>query len=177
MICIQEVQRRQARRLAAELGWSHVWSFKHWPVIHPAEGLAVLAPPPVRLVVAAALNHRWRWWSWRRRLAQVVDLGPAAVTVVNVHLSPHALDRARAAEIDRLVAVARARDAIVVAGDLNAAAEAGELAALQDHDFRVVDGGWLDHVAVRRPRTATVVAVADPGLSDHPPVVVDVTDR
>ncbi|HEX4903345.1 MAG TPA: endonuclease/exonuclease/phosphatase family protein, partial [Acidimicrobiales bacterium] len=42
VVGLQEVQRRQAADLARRLGWWHEWRFKHWPVVVPAEGLALL---------------------------------------------------------------------------------------------------------------------------------------
>jgi Endonuclease/Exonuclease/phosphatase family len=45
VVALQEVQRRQVRTLARALRWMTAhWSFKHWPLCKPAEGLAVLSP-------------------------------------------------------------------------------------------------------------------------------------
>ena len=45
VLLLQEIQRRQCRRLAARLGgWSARWVFKHWPIVSRAEGIAVLTP-------------------------------------------------------------------------------------------------------------------------------------
>ena len=44
VVLLQEVQRRQVERLSAALGWSSAWRWKHWPMVYPAEGLALLSP-------------------------------------------------------------------------------------------------------------------------------------
>lgn len=151
VVVLQEVQRRQAARIGRALGLAHrLWAFKHWPVVHPAEGLAVLSRFPVRRSVVRTL-HRAPFWSWRRRVAIVAEVvAPAGpVTVVDVHLSPHDLGAHRRAEAEAVAQLAStgvpARTC--VAGDLNdvpgGAAHVALLAA-----------GWTD-VWARRPLAGT----------------------
>jgi endonuclease/exonuclease/phosphatase family metal-dependent hydrolase len=122
VLVLQEVQWLQARRIARRLGArSARWSFKHWPVRTWPEGMAVVGVTrPVR-ARGHALTHRWRLWSWRRRIlvAGTVAGGPL---VLDLHLST---DTAASAD-RRLVEVAgalRRVDAhagqVIVAGDLN----------------------------------------------------------
>jgi endonuclease/exonuclease/phosphatase family metal-dependent hydrolase len=147
LVVLQEVQRRQAEHLAQAFGFPHQWwAFKHWPVVHPAEGLAVLSRFP--LTRSAVRTLRWApFWSWRRRVALATDvLAPAGqVTVVNVHLSPHDLAAQRHAEAAAVVRLAGtgATERTCLVGDLNdvpgGASHAAFLAA-----------GWTD-VWTRRP--------------------------
>lgn len=120
VVAIQEIQRRQCDRLAAALGMRHRWSFKHAsPGVRP-EGMAVLTPHELTATSSFVLR-RAPWWSWRRRIAQraTVTVGGepgTAVTLVNVHLSPHDEGEARGREATAVVG--RALGA-VVAGDFN----------------------------------------------------------
>jgi endonuclease/exonuclease/phosphatase family metal-dependent hydrolase len=121
VVLLQEVQRRQARDLAAALrvqSWR--WSFKHWPVKIPAEGMAVLGvtgPVEARTV---AVTRRWEFWSWRRRIIQLGRFG--AVAVVNVHLTPHGptAEDDRARELRWLLRHVDATNPTVIGGDFNA---------------------------------------------------------
>lgn len=107
LLLLQEVQRRQARRLARILDARSVsWAFKHWPVKIPAEGMAVVGLRVPARARATAVTQRFRWWNWRRRIVQLahVPLDPDAeqggrLTVVNVHLSPHGAATARENEL------------------------------------------------------------------------------
>jgi endonuclease/exonuclease/phosphatase family metal-dependent hydrolase len=128
VVVLQEVQRRQARRLARALGAaSWRWGFKHWPIRTWPEGMAVIGvtrPAPAR---THAITHRWVPWSWRRRILQVAavrleaETGPgAAVTLVNVHLSSGDAAAIRAVEAGVVVRLVAERDRpAVVAGDFN----------------------------------------------------------
>jgi endonuclease/exonuclease/phosphatase family metal-dependent hydrolase len=147
VLLLQEVQRRQARGIARALGARSLgWTFKHWTGSVPAEGMAVVGvtrPAPLRR--ALATTHRWRWWSYRRRIAQVAEValgearpegrGGAALglRLVNVHLTPHDAGvqlrrRETGGLIRRFVPPApdgtgdrdRGRAPVVVAGDFNA---------------------------------------------------------
>ncbi len=127
VVVLQEVQRRQARRIARSLGArSWRWGFKHWPIRTWPEGMAVIGVTRPARVRTRAISRRWAPWSWRRRILQIgsVDLDAGegeGVTLVNVHLSPHqhqtAIREVEAALVLRLVA-AQGRPA-VVAGDFN----------------------------------------------------------
>ena len=60
-VAVQEIRRRQARRLADRLGWHHEWVFKHngyWPLWWRAEGLAILSPSPLDDVWRECLSDR-----------------------------------------------------------------------------------------------------------------------
>ena len=92
VIALQEIERGQARRLAAALGDASMrWAFKHFSWRTWPEGLAVLTPHRLTratpfvlrrgtwFCVAPAGRHRRRDRARRRE----------AVGVVDVHLSPH----------------------------------------------------------------------------------------
>ena len=120
---VQEVRWGQARRLARILGArSRHWSFKHWPLTHAAEGLAVLGIDRVVPARGHGLTARWRWWDWRRRIMQWgdVQVDGVAVTVVPTHLSPHGAGAvARAAEVEHVLAAVTGRDPLILVGDMN----------------------------------------------------------
>jgi endonuclease/exonuclease/phosphatase family metal-dependent hydrolase len=103
LVCLQEIQRHQARALARRLGWRWVWAFKHWPVAARAEGAAVLSAHPLGpssvVVLQPALPLRWQ-----RRIALLVeaDLGGMTLQVASVHLSPQGPAQRQRQELDRL---------------------------------------------------------------------------
>ncbi len=207
VVVLQEVQRRQAAALADRLGVvAHVWRFKHWPVIVPPEGLAVLSSHPVADVRTTVLAARWSWWSHRRRIAihARVQAPGGALDVVDVHLGAGVGD----AERTQQAATVAASGADVVAGDMNArpgstvldtfvavglldawAAVRGDEPGLTNWRTGPRDGPpvqRLDHVFVGpqwRVTDASVPAYGDPGfecygaLSDHLPVTVDLEAR
>jgi endonuclease/exonuclease/phosphatase family metal-dependent hydrolase len=80
VVALQEVQWHQARRIARGLGArSWRWGFKHWPGNTWPEGMAVIGVTRPARVRSRALSHRWRLWSWRRRIVQVAMVdGPGA---------------------------------------------------------------------------------------------------
>jgi endonuclease/exonuclease/phosphatase family metal-dependent hydrolase len=125
VVVLQEVQCRQARRIARLLGArSWRWGFKHWPIRTWPEGMAVIGVTRPARVRTRAISRRWAPWSWQRRIVQIgsVELDPGrAVRLVNVHLSPHphgtAIREVEAALVLRLVA--EQRRPTVVAGDFN----------------------------------------------------------
>lgn len=121
VVVLQEVQRRQARRLARAVGAaSHRWVFKHLPIGTWPEGMAVLGVTAPVAVRSHALTYRWRPWSWRRRVALVGTLATGGATVIDLHLSPHDAGDLRHGEIDQVLAtVAACAGPVVVAGDLN----------------------------------------------------------
>jgi endonuclease/exonuclease/phosphatase family metal-dependent hydrolase len=125
VVGLQEVQWHQARRIARALGArDRGWGFKHWPARTWPEGMAVIGVTrPVR-VRTRALSHRWRPWSWRRRIMQVADVGAGGgdggFTLVNLHLTPHGEAGQRKVETATVLGVvARRPGPIVVSGDLN----------------------------------------------------------
>lgn len=116
---LQEVQRRQAADLADRLGWWSTWRFKHWAIVVPAEGLALLAPTPLTDVRRAHLAEAARFWSWRRRIAVAGTLATAdgALTVVDCHLGAGVTDDERARQARRTVDLVPGTGCVV--GDLN----------------------------------------------------------
>jgi endonuclease/exonuclease/phosphatase family metal-dependent hydrolase len=145
VVALQEVQWHQARAIARALeARSLHWGFKHWPVRTWPEGMAVIGVTRPATARTRALSHRWRLWSWRRRIQQVAtlqrddrttattattavtDAAPGsgtdrdAATLVNVHLTPHGQVELRAIEIATVLAVVADRTGpVVVCGDLN----------------------------------------------------------
>lgn len=119
VVALQEVQRRQATGLADRLGWWSTWRFKHWPVVVPAEGLALLAPVPMGDVRVAHLAGVARLWSHRRRIALAATLatpdGP--LDVVDVHLGAGVGDPERVRQAERTAGLVGASGCVV--GDLN----------------------------------------------------------
>jgi endonuclease/exonuclease/phosphatase family metal-dependent hydrolase len=142
-VVLQEVRRGQAGDLAAALDWQQVWSFKHAPPGRRAEGAAVLARQGLGPATTIVLRRASRV-SWRRRIALVttVELDRVAVTVADVHLSPHAPGQPRDAEARRLVDVLRtdfghpARP-VIIAGDVNEQPPSPV-------SRRLVGAGWVD---------------------------------
>jgi endonuclease/exonuclease/phosphatase family metal-dependent hydrolase len=142
VVLLQEVQRRQARRLAEELAArSLAWGFKHWPGRTPAEGMAVLGlHQRVEGVRSMAVTRRWRQWSWRRRIVQFGLVGDQSpLRLANVHLSPHDTADLRQRELARTLARLEAELAndrpCVLAGDFNARPGSRLFEQLQDADF------------------------------------------
>lgn len=126
VVALQEVQRGQARALARQLGWSVAWRFKHWSVVLPPEGLALLSPRPLTGLTRIHLAHRLRFWSWRRRIAlrAVLDGPDGPVAVLGAHLGAGvgAAERTRQAHVTVEALRAGAVGVIggCVVGDLNA---------------------------------------------------------
>ena len=173
VVVLQEVQRAQARRLAAELGWGTAWRWKHWPVVVRPEGLAVLGPA-VTGVRTRVLAHRWRFWSSRRRIAVAarVTTGDGFLEVVDVHLGSGVDDGERARQAARVVGLGD-----VVAGDLNTAPGSPVLEVLEAAGYR---DAWLEvgeghgHTNWRgRPRTGPAVQRLDYVLVGHGWEVLD----
>jgi endonuclease/exonuclease/phosphatase family metal-dependent hydrolase len=120
VVALQEVRRSQARALAQGLGWvTEHWSFKHWPLWNPAEGLAVLSPHPLIEARTVTLSSGAPPWSFRRRIAQLCALGVGEHTLrlANCHLASENAD-ARFEQAQRLVGLLEPGS--LVAGDLNA---------------------------------------------------------
>jgi endonuclease/exonuclease/phosphatase family metal-dependent hydrolase len=144
VIALQEVQRAQARHIAAALSiTSRRWVLKHWPIVQRAEGLAVLTPH--RVVRSSRFLLRRTWiWTWRRRVGIDVTMATDAglVRVIDVHLSPHDHRGHRRREVALVAARARRPGPRpIVVGDLNELPGGGALDAL-------VTAGWLDAWAV-----------------------------
>ena len=143
VVALQEVQHRQARRLASVLEWHQVWAWKHAPLVAPAEGAALLTPHPLGDVSRTVLQ-RALFTSWRRRIAlgATVEIDGRSVTVVDAHLSPHELGTRRLDEVERLVRFATQRYGhpgreVVIAGDFNEEPPSGVFE-------RLASAGWVD---------------------------------
>jgi endonuclease/exonuclease/phosphatase family metal-dependent hydrolase len=141
VVALQEVQRRQAARLATVLGLPAArWVFKHWPLVRRAEGLAVMSPH--RLVACNSFRvRRAPFWAWRRRvgLDATIDTGAVVVRVLVVHLSPHD-DAAAARASEANLLIERAGGGVpspVIVGDLNDHPGQGAHTSL-------VGAGWID---------------------------------
>jgi endonuclease/exonuclease/phosphatase family metal-dependent hydrolase len=151
VLVLQEVQRRQARRIARALDARSLgWTFKHWSGHSAAEGMAVVGvtvPAPLRQ--ARATTQRWRWWNYRRRVVQVADVlfdgaggDPVLLRLVNVHLTPHdaGVERRRHEGdwlVHRLVGPEARGDApLAVVGDFNARPLAEIFQDLRDAGLR-----------------------------------------
>jgi endonuclease/exonuclease/phosphatase family metal-dependent hydrolase len=124
VVALQEVQRAQLRELGRLGGFAHGrWSFKHWPLRAPSEGLGLLSQGAITRCTVQRLARPARFWSWRRRIAQHAEVaaGGAHLALVNVHLAAGVDDAGAAGEridqADRLLA--RRDPRAVVAGDLN----------------------------------------------------------
>jgi endonuclease/exonuclease/phosphatase family metal-dependent hydrolase len=190
VVALQEVQRRQARTLAAALGSvSAEWSFKHWPLPTPAEGLAVLSRHRLLRARAVTLSKCAPPWSYRRRIAQlcVLEVEGRTLRLANCHLANDDAD-ARLAQAQRILT--HLEPGSFVAGDLNARpggrvlrllgeaglrdawAETHPGAADDRIDYILVPEGW-------RVVDATIPSAADSDLamyrrlSDHLPVRAD----
>jgi endonuclease/exonuclease/phosphatase family metal-dependent hydrolase len=197
--CLQEVRRRQARRIARKLGWKWRWGRKHYPYSSlawwTAEGHAILSPAPIAHVERITVSPGISTWTYRHRivLAATVTRAHSAVRVYCTHLSSTSADE-RIAQARR-VAELMLEDGpplAVVAGDLNSH---GDEFVEVLREFRTVGlsdpGGKLtspaiapvqriDYVLV--PDAATILDrdVPDGGeqwaaMSDHLPAVLEFT--
>lgn len=124
VVLLQEVQRSQARALGHALGWpSATWHLKHWPLVIPPEGLAVLSRLPVHHAESRVLARRWAFWSSHRRIAVVSDIPVDDVTlrVVDTHLGAGVGDAERVRQAALVVDLAALAPLSVIGGDLNTA--------------------------------------------------------
>ena len=143
VLMLQEVQRRQANKLASRLGWPVEWAQKHSPLFVPAEGLAVLVRGRIEEAAVVEL-HGGPKRSWRRRVAQVVrvSVDDTSLVVVNAHLSPGDDAEQRLAEVEtllRFLDTGSWRDGgpPIFAGDFNTMLPSTAL-------DRLTTGGWQD---------------------------------
>lgn len=203
VLALQEVQRSQARTLAARLeARSLHWSFKHWPLTGGPEGMALVGVTcPVEDVQTSAITARWRLASWRRRIVQVARVRSAPqLRLVNVHLTPHAEGAAnRERELERILSAPGIDRRSIIAGDFNAEPGTVPVEQMRLHGYttgekgptkwrgvpsdrppeREIDYVWasegltVDHVTV--PRHGDDGFATFPTLSDHLPVTARVT--
>ena len=197
VLALQEVRRRQARRLAKRLGWQRVWARKHHPysplVWWRTEGIAVLSPHPMSHVVRTTISHGASTWTYRHRvlLAVTVTRPDSALRVYDTHLASDDTD-ARITQARRVAehVVQDAAPIAVVAGDLNTH-HADEVEVIREFlaaglkdtagestNPAIAPRQRLDRVLV--PDAAVVVDqhTADGGeswarISDHLPVMVE----
>ncbi|WP_162941929.1 endonuclease/exonuclease/phosphatase family protein [Desertimonas flava] len=142
VVLLQEIQRRQSRRLAAAVSMRRRWVFKHVSLWAWPEGLAVLTPWAFSSTAKVVLR-RSPLFTWRRRVAVLatIESAHARVSVVNVHLSPHDEGDARGQEASTVVG--RAGGA-VVGGDFNDCPGGPAPARLES-------AGWTDAWASAHP--------------------------
>lgn len=149
VVALQEIRMGQAHRLASRLGWNVVWARKHYPlgpfVWWKAEGLAVLSPHRLRQRHTWLLTPGTRQSTFRRRIAQhvEVDTNPRTgallrIEVVNVHLASGADATAARREQAQRLATHMGADTdrslpLVLLGDLNANEEPEVLNVLLGH--------------------------------------------
>jgi endonuclease/exonuclease/phosphatase family metal-dependent hydrolase len=197
VVALQEVQRRQARRLAKRLGWHQRWTRKHYPytplVWWLAEGLAVLSPDPMTHVVHSTISPGISTWIFRHRvmLAATITHDDGALRMYDTHLSSSDTDEriAQARRVAEFVAQ-DAAPAAVVAGDLNTHADDATEILREFIAVGLVDPGGpstnpaiapyqrLDHVLIPHLATLTDQHTPEGGerwstLSDHLPVLVE----
>lgn len=142
VVLLQEIQRRQSRRLASALGMRRRWVFKHLSAWAWPEGLAVLTPWAFASTSRVVLR-RSLLFTWRRRVAVLatIEAATARIAVANVHLSPHDDGDARRREAS--IVVARAGGSIV-GGDFNDRPGGAAPSTLES-------AGWTDAWAVTHP--------------------------
>lgn len=177
VLFLQEVQRRQARSIARGLGAvSLAWGFKHWPVIKPAEGMAVIGVSRRADVRCHALTSGWMLWSSRRRIMQsglvAAEAGPPGgaaggdapggpFRVVNLHLSPGRDSGLREREVARVLDILSTSG-----GGATGDGSGGEVPLVLAGDLNDRSGAALfDHLDAAGLRDAW--EVAHPGLPER----------
>jgi endonuclease/exonuclease/phosphatase family metal-dependent hydrolase len=195
VVVLQEVQRRQARKLASGLSMQHSWVEKHnpWRPVLPrrAEGAAILTPHFLEDPDSAVISEETSKRSYKRRIAMwalVRRCDGSAYRVINGHLSPHNLTQHRRDEAKRIATIAQDlgdSPPTIVAGDFDDAGDPSIISTLPGIEALPAPlsnpAGTpyqaIDHVLV--PADAISVSVSAPGgsarwanLSDHLPVTV-----
>ena len=145
VVALQEIRRRQALALAEELGWSVAWRWKHWPVVVPAEGLAILQPLAIAGVEVEVLAQPWAFWSSDRRVAMAASVTRGR-RVVDVHLGAGVGDAERSRQARLVAGMAGSRG--IIAGDLNTVPGSPVMRTFREAGFR---DAWEDlHTEVDR---------------------------
>lgn len=178
IVAVQEIQRRQARRLAGLLDARSVrWSFKHFPLRTWPEGMAVVGITVPVTVRAHALSSRWRLWSWRRRIFQAAAVpgrgedGPA--TLCNVHFSTGDMGARRAVELAEVVAVIDAAGLPgILVGDTNDDPDSALFRRMAEAGLR--DAWLVAHPGSVEPDGATNWRGWRPGTKKPPTRRIDV---
>lgn len=141
IVAVQEVTRRQARRLEPALGMRHVWARKHTPLPGCSEGMAIFTPHVIASWSSSVLTSASPW-SWKRRIvirAQILR-GADGFGVLNVHLSPHDAGQRRSKELEKvssLISHHGNNGLDVLAGDFND--DVGQAIAMLDPALRASD--------------------------------------
>jgi endonuclease/exonuclease/phosphatase family metal-dependent hydrolase len=197
VVALQEVQPGQARSLARQLGWRHVWRRKHFPygpMWWRAEGLALLSPWPISAPRRHSLTPDESIFTYRHRIAlSALIEGPhGRLTVVNTHLSSDsATERMQQAARLASIAARTAPPQLVLCGDLNVHGDEPEVMrelrplGLVDHGLDPTNPSnapvlRLDVVLVPETATDVLVEAAPAGdawreISDHLPVTATFT--
>ncbi len=198
VVVVQEIRRRQARALSAQLEMRYSWSLKHEPYTKVmwwrSEGMAIMTPHLLDAVGHTEVSDGQPMRSWRRRIAQwglVGRVDRSMLMIYNLHLTPHDADdsrRAEAVRVGELVASIGDDPPAVVAGDFNDAGDPSIIDLLPgvEHVAAPMSNPAdsptqaLDHVLL--PAHARDVAVSVPegseqwaAISDHLPVTVRFT--
>ncbi len=196
VVFLQEVQQRQASRIAELLEWKSLrWSLKHAPVVHPPEGMAILSSFPITSIATTVLSRRVLPTNYRRRIAQraTVQLPEEVITVCNVHLASGDTGE-RQGQIARLRSVLI--DALLLGGDFNDKPFSEAMETIASFGFQrtesaptawaIRDGSGppslvIDHLLARngakiqRARTFSADEVRElHKLSDHLPVATQI---
>ena len=122
IVALQEIRKRQVGELGSALGMDEQWwVFKHWPVVGPPEGAAVLTPHRL-IATGSVVLQRAPFWSWRRRVVAEATLSRDGerFAIVNVHLSPHDATERRDREAGVVIERATTNSPVpIICGDLN----------------------------------------------------------
>lgn len=135
IVMVQEIQRRQARRLADVLHMDHRWARKHTPFPGFTEGMAILAPDPISSLTVDVVTSASPW-SWRRRIVVGATITPPdgkSIRILNVHLSSHDASDRRVGELAAIANVNGRNHLDVIGGDFNTDLNASPTAAAFDH--------------------------------------------
>jgi endonuclease/exonuclease/phosphatase family metal-dependent hydrolase len=195
LVLLQEVQQRQARKLAELLGWPSLkWTVKHAPVVRSPEGLAILSSYPITAFFSAVLSERALPTNYRRRIAQVasIQLPRSLLMVCNVHLASESADE-RVGQVVRLEQHLTGVE--LLGGDFNDGPSSDTLFQIRSEGFQRSESGptcWsqrdgigppsltLDHVLARGTYALGPAHSFLPSevlefrrVSDHVPVVAD----
>ena len=196
-VSLQEVQRRQARKLARRLGWHYAWARKHYPYTPllwwRAEGLAIVSPWALSAQLRTSISPGVSTWIFKHRvlLAATITRRDGSLRVFNTHLASDEADE-RIAQAKRVADRVRADSGkvYIVTGDLNTTDDTSvevlrEFRAVGLHDSggsvsnpSIAPYQRLDYVLV--PESAKVTMIDTPAggepwaeLSDHLPVLVE----